>query len=116
MPIILSLRRLRSGGSWFKASLGKKVPKTPSLKINRIKWTAVVAQAVECLLCKSKTLSSNPSPAPKIKTLKKKILMGRRDKITRCCRASRKKFPVFLRTGSETNKQTNKQTANIPKL
>jgi hypothetical protein len=33
-----------------------------SPKITRTKWTAVVAQAVECLLCKHEALSSSSSP------------------------------------------------------
>jgi hypothetical protein len=30
-------------------------------KITRVKWTGSVAQAVECLFCKHKALSSNPN-------------------------------------------------------
>jgi hypothetical protein len=37
------------------------VPETSISKISRAKWTAGVAQAVECLLCKCKALSSNLS-------------------------------------------------------
>jgi hypothetical protein len=37
----------------------------PISKINREKWTGGVAKAVQCLLCKCKVLSSNPSPPPK---------------------------------------------------
>jgi hypothetical protein len=33
-------------------------------KMTRAKWTGGVAQAVECLLCKCKTLTSNPSHIP----------------------------------------------------
>jgi hypothetical protein len=48
---------------------GQIVPETPFPKITRVKWTGGVAQAIECLLCKGKALSSNPSP---IKTDKQK--------------------------------------------
>jgi hypothetical protein len=37
----------------------------PIFKITRAKWTGGVAQAVECLLCKLKALSSNPNPTKK---------------------------------------------------
>jgi hypothetical protein len=40
---------------------------TPPLKITRAKWTGGVAQVVECLIDKHKTLSSNPSPTKKRK-------------------------------------------------
>jgi hypothetical protein len=35
-----------------------------------------VAQAVECLLCKGKTLSSNPSPAKKQNKTNKKVVLS----------------------------------------
>jgi hypothetical protein len=59
------LRRLIPEGSWFKASLGKQFMRPPSPKITRQKWARVVGQVVECLLCKHKILSSNPSPMEK---------------------------------------------------
>jgi hypothetical protein len=37
----------------------------PSPKTTRAKWTRDVAQVVEHLLCKHKTLNSNPSPNKK---------------------------------------------------
>jgi hypothetical protein len=37
----------------------------PIFKITRAKWTEGVIQTVECLLCKSEALSSNPRPATK---------------------------------------------------
>jgi hypothetical protein len=37
----------------------------PHLQIIKAKWAGDVAQAVEHLLCKHKTLSSNPSPTYK---------------------------------------------------
>jgi hypothetical protein len=43
------------------------VHETPISKITRAKWTGGVTQAVEHLLCKHKTLSSNPSPTKKKK-------------------------------------------------
>jgi hypothetical protein len=46
----------------FKASLGKYFTRL-HLKITRAKWTGSMAIAVEGLLCKSETLSSNPSPS-----------------------------------------------------
>jgi hypothetical protein len=39
-------------------------------KITGAKWTGGLAQAVECLLCKHKTMSSNPSPQKKKKVSK----------------------------------------------
>jgi hypothetical protein len=39
--------------------------KTPISKIIRAEWTGGMAQVVECLLCKSETLSSNTSPTKK---------------------------------------------------
>jgi hypothetical protein len=41
------------------------VHKTPNSKVTRAKWTADVAQVVECLLCKFIALSSNPGPTNK---------------------------------------------------
>jgi hypothetical protein len=43
------------------------VPETPISKTTKAKWTGVVAQAVEHLLCKCEALSSNPSPIKKKK-------------------------------------------------
>jgi hypothetical protein len=37
----------------------------PISKITRAKWTGGVVQVIECLLCKSNALSSNPSLAKK---------------------------------------------------
>jgi hypothetical protein len=40
----------------------------PISKITRAKWTRDLVQTIECLLCKCKALSSNPSPIKKTKT------------------------------------------------
>jgi hypothetical protein len=39
-------------------------PPPPTPKITRAKWTGVVAQAVESLLCKQEALSSNCNSSP----------------------------------------------------
>jgi hypothetical protein len=59
-------------GGWIRritvqGQPGKIVQKYPLSKITRAKWTGGVAQAVEHLLCKPATLSSNPSPSKKKK-------------------------------------------------
>jgi hypothetical protein len=46
---------------------GQTVLETPISKIIQAKWTGGVTQAVGCLLCKGKALSSNPSPTKKTK-------------------------------------------------
>jgi hypothetical protein len=46
-------------------------------KIIRAKWVGGVAQALECLLCNCKVLSSNPSPTdPPPQNFKKQLSMG----------------------------------------
>jgi hypothetical protein len=45
----------------FKAKPGQIVWETPISKMTRVKWTGGVAQVVQCLFGKTKTLSSNPS-------------------------------------------------------
>jgi hypothetical protein len=43
----------------------------PISNITRVKWTEGVAQEIECLLCKDKTLNSNVSPTKKRKNFSK---------------------------------------------
>jgi hypothetical protein len=57
---------------------GQKVNETPISEITRAKWTGGVAQVVECMLCKHRALSTNPSPTKK----KKKKKMQRHTKST----------------------------------
>jgi hypothetical protein len=59
-------------GITVRGQPGQIVCKTPMSKITRAKWTAGVAQGVECLLCKCKALSSNPSVTKKKKKEKKR--------------------------------------------
>jgi hypothetical protein len=65
MSIILATRRQRSGGSWFKASLGKQfvIPslEKPITKKGLVEWLEVWA------------LSSSPSTKNKTKTITKNI-------------------------------------------
>jgi hypothetical protein len=57
------------GGLCLKAKPQQIVHETPISKIIRAKWTGDVTQVVECMLCKYKALSSNPSPIMKIKKI-----------------------------------------------
>jgi hypothetical protein len=65
------------GASQFKASQGKVVCKTPSPKEpEQNELEVYIAQGIEHLLCKYKTLSSSLSPTKK----KKKKKKGRKEK------------------------------------
>jgi hypothetical protein len=52
---------------------GQIVHKSPSPKTTRAKWAGGMAQAVECLLCKCKALSSNSRTKKKKKKGRKKF-------------------------------------------
>jgi hypothetical protein len=56
----------------------------PICKVTRAKWAGGVAQATECLLCKSETLSSKSNPT---KRRKKKERKEKKKKETRKQRA-----------------------------
>jgi hypothetical protein len=61
MPVILDIwedeiRRIAVEGQL------RQIARAPISKITRAKWTGGVAQAKEHLLCKCKTLNSNPNP------------------------------------------------------
>jgi hypothetical protein len=55
----------------------------PIFKVARVKWTGRVAQVVECLLCKCKALSSNPTP-----TTKKKKKLQQSEVVVYTCNSS----------------------------
>jgi hypothetical protein len=55
--------KLKLGGSRFEASPGKYFLRAPPIsKITTARWTGDVAQAIQPLLCKWESQSSNPSP------------------------------------------------------
>jgi hypothetical protein len=63
----------KGGRTEVRGQSGQIVCKTPISKITRAKWAGGVAQVVECLLCKCKAMSSNPSPTKKKKRAPKYI-------------------------------------------
>jgi hypothetical protein len=68
-PVIVATWETEIRRVTVQGQSGQIVQKThPISKITRANWTGGVAQAEEHLLCKCKTLSSNPSPT-KIKKL-----------------------------------------------
>jgi hypothetical protein len=78
MLIISAMQEELVGGSWFKASLGKKCEALSEKQTQRSKRTRGVVQMVENLPNKQKTLNSNHSlnvkkkkfPLPKKQTNK----------------------------------------------
>jgi hypothetical protein len=62
--VILATREAEIGRMEVQGQHRQTVHETIS-KIPRTKWTGSVAQVMECLLCKCKALSSNPSPTGK---------------------------------------------------
>jgi hypothetical protein len=69
-------------GDWDQEDLSWRPALTngsrdPISKITKAKWTEVVAQAVEHLLCKGKALSSNPSPTKNKQTKTRTIIWSR---------------------------------------
>jgi hypothetical protein len=61
MPVILATWEVEIRRIVVQVQQGQIVHKTPISKVTRVKWTRGLAQAVEFLLCRSKTVSSNPS-------------------------------------------------------
>jgi hypothetical protein len=64
MPIILTTWEAEIRRITIQGQLRQIVQESPISKITRAIWTGDEVQAVECLLCKCKSLSSNPSPLP----------------------------------------------------
>jgi hypothetical protein len=65
------LGRLRSGGSRFLANSSQD----PISKITTAKYSRDVVQAVECLLCRCGTLSSNSNPSKKGKRKEHRVFL-----------------------------------------
>jgi hypothetical protein len=72
MPVNLATWEAEIGKIAVGEQPGQIVLKNPISKIIREKWAAGMVQAVECLLCKCKALSSNPSPT---KEKKKRVTL-----------------------------------------
>jgi hypothetical protein len=70
-PVILVTWKVEIRRIKVQSHPRQTVHKTPISKITRAKWTRGVAQALEYLICKHETLSSNPNPT---KRKKKKII------------------------------------------
>jgi hypothetical protein len=65
MPIIVATWETEIRRIMVQVQPGQIVHETHISKITRAKWTGDVA--VECLLCKHRAMSSNPSPTKKNK-------------------------------------------------
>jgi hypothetical protein len=63
-------------------------------KITRAKCTVGMAQVVECLFCKCKALSSNPSPTKKKKSFEYKQVVRSKNLRTACLNYSFQKWAV----------------------
>jgi hypothetical protein len=73
MPVILATWEAEIKRNLVPGQPRQIVLETPISKITRAKWTGSVAQVVEWLLCKCKSLSSNPSPTRKRERQKERM-------------------------------------------